>query len=224
MNKLFTKIATAFVGMAMAIGVGVAVDYRTAEAARAETGSLTITRSCFPSGSLAYNATDEWSATASTGETVSGQGDLYSTANQTTMQTKNSGVSTHYHNTSAMPGAITNIALSVASGTDRTYTVYATTGSAITSTSGLTSVGTVTGASALDLNSSSGYKYFWLNCGGGASFLNSITITYEVSSGQENPDPEQLTAPTISISGTAVSWGSVSNASGYAYSIKHRKS
>ena len=160
----------------------------------AEDGTLVITRSCFPSGSLAYNVTDAWSATASTSETVSGQGDLYSTATQTTMQTKNSGVSTHYHNTTALPGALKSIEVSVASGTDRTYTVYASASAAITSTTGLTSIGTVNGSTSLTgIDTSKGYKYFWMQCGGGASFLSSITITYEVSG--DDPTPAVTSDP-----------------------------
>ena len=156
-------------------------------------GTLVITRSCFPAGALAYNTTDNWSATASTGETVSGQGDLYSTANQTTLQTKNTGVSTHYHNTSALPGALKGISVDVASGTDRTYTVYAST-NPITSIGSLTSIGSVNGGSALTgIDTSKGYKYFWMNCGGGASMLNNITITYVA------PEESECTKePTVS--------------------------
>ena len=153
-----------------------------------ETGTLVITRASFPSGSLTYNTTDNWSATASTGETVSGQGDLYSTANQTTMQTKNSSVSTHYHNTTAMPGAISKISVEVASGTDRSYTVYAST-TAITSTTGLTSLGSLKGATPIEIDPTKDYKYFWLQCTGGASYLNNITITYNIeSSGGGEPE------------------------------------
>ena len=152
------------------------------------TGTLVITRASFPSGSLAYNTTDNWSATASTGETVSGQGDLYSTSNQTTMQTKNSSVSTHYHNTTAMPGAISKISVEVASGTDRSYTVYAST-TAITSTTGLTSLGSLTGATPIEIDPTKDYKYFWLQCTGGASYLNNITITYNIESfGGDEPE------------------------------------
>ena len=152
------------------------------------TGTLVITRASFPSGSLAYNTTDNWSATASTGETVSGQGDLYSTSNQTTMQTKNSSVSTHYHNTTAMPGAISKISVEVASGTDRSYTVYAST-TAITSTTGLTSLGSLKGATPIEIDPTKDYKYFWLQCTGGASYLNNITIMYNIeSSGGDEPE------------------------------------
>lgn len=147
-------------------------------------GTLVITRTSFPSGALAYNTTDNWSAIASTGETVSGQGDLYSTASQTTMQTKNTSVSTHYHNTTAMPGSIKKISMEMASGTNRSYTVYAST-SQISSTTGLTSIGTVKSGTPIEIDPTKGYKYFWLQCTGGASFLNHITLTYQTSGSTE---------------------------------------
>ena len=138
---------------------------------------LEITRSSFPEGALAYNVTDVWSATATTGDTVAGEGDLYSTANQTTMQTKNSGVSTHYHNTDPVPGFISKITLDYASGTDRTYNVFLSK-TPITSTSGLTQVGTVTGATDFVGDPEDEYCYFWLTCTGGASYLNKISIFF----------------------------------------------
>ena len=145
-------------------------------------GTITITRSSFPSGSLAYNVTDTWTATATTGETISGQGDLYSTANQTTMQSKNSGVSTMYHNTVSTPGPITKITLTCASGITRTYTAYMSKSSIITSTSGGTSKGTIAPSSgnsaSLTLDAEDGWHYFWLNLAGGASYLDSIVIEY----------------------------------------------
>lgn len=147
-------------------------------------GTLTITRSCFPSGELAYNATDDWTATASTGETILGQGDLYSTQNQTTMQTKNTGVSTHYHNLTAIPGAITKIEVDLASGTDRVYNVYASATAAITSTAGLSPIGRLTEGCAVDISTAYNYRYFALQCTGGASTLNNIVITYETVPGK----------------------------------------
>lgn len=148
-------------------------------------GTITITRSSFPSGSLAYNETDIWTVTATTGETITGEGDLYSSANQTTMQSKNSGVSTMYHNTVATPGPITKITLSCASGTTRTYTAYLNTSSVITSTSGGTSKGTIAPAAgksaSLTLSASDNWHYFWLNLAGGASYLDSIVIEYLVT-------------------------------------------
>lgn len=200
MNKLFTKIVGGALGLTMAIGVGVAVaSNREAVPVHAAdaTGTLTITRSCFPSGSLAYNVTDDWSATCSPSSdgSVSGQGDLYSTAVQTTMQTKDTNVSTHYHNTTAMPGYITGITLSLASGNDRTYTVRASKSSAITSTSGGTQLGTMTAGSKFttNLTKTNDYRYFWLTCTGGASFLNNIVIDYSV--------PVTKTLESISIAG-----------------------
>lgn len=165
-------------------------------------GTLVITRTSFPSGALAYNTTDNWSAIASTGETVSGQGDLYSTASQTTMQTKNTSVSTHYHNTTAMPGSIKKISMEMASGTNRSYTVYAST-SQISSTTGLTSIGTVKSGTPIEIDPAKGYKYFWLQCTGGASYLNNITLVYETSgSGSGEPEPVIVkTLKSIAVSG-----------------------
>ena len=190
MKKLLKIITGVTLSLAMAIGVGIGVANNNKKAEQLEAdsnGTLTITRSCFPSGALAYGTTDNWTATASPSSdgTVSGQADLYATANQTTMQTKNSSVSTHYHNTTAMPGYITGITVDVASGTDRTYTVYASSSAAISSTSGLQSIGTVNGNSALSVTNAStnNYRYFYMQCGGGASYLNSIVISYTISSG-----------------------------------------
>ena len=207
MNKLFNKIATITLGLAMAIGVGVAAGGKGSGArnVKADTsGTLTLTRSCFPSGSLAYNTTDAWSATCSPSSdgSVSGQGDLYSTNNQTTMQTKASGVSTHYHNTTAMPGYITGIKLNLASGTDRVYTVRASKSTAITSTTGGTQLGTTDSTSQFTtgFTQANDYHYFWLTCTGGASFLNSIVISYTIPSATKtlssisvNTHPDKVT-------------------------------
>ncbi|MDL2257394.1 fibronectin type III domain-containing protein, partial [Bacteroidales bacterium OttesenSCG-928-I14] len=146
--------------------------------------TLRITRSNFPSGALGYNVTDIWEATTSGGEVIEGEGDLYSLANQTTMQTKNSGVSTMYHNTTAIPGSITKITLACASGSTRTYTAYMNANTAITSTSGGTSKGTIAPSSGntanLELDAADGWRYFWLNLAGGASFLDYIEIEYQI--------------------------------------------
>lgn len=142
-------------------------------------GTLTITRSNFASGSLAYNATDNWSAVATTGETVTGQGDLYSSASQTTMQSSSANYSTMYHNTSAIPGSITGITLTHASGTARTYGVYLNKTNALASKSDGTSVGNVIpGSGQLSIAASNDYRYFWLELSGGASTINSIVIDY----------------------------------------------
>lgn len=147
------------------------------------TGTLTITRSSFPAGSLSYNVTDVWSATTTLGDIITGEGDIYSGASQQTLQTKNSGVSTMYHNTVPMPGPITKITLTCASGTTRTYTVYMNKTTAITSVDNGTRIGTIAPTSgnsaSLTLNATDDYRYFWLNLAGGASYLSSIVVTYE---------------------------------------------
>lgn len=146
-------------------------------------GSFTIIRSCFPSGQLAYNETDAWSTTATTGETITGEGDLYSTKAQTTLQTKNTGVTTMYHNTIATPGPITKITLTGAEGTTtRNYTVYVNSSTTITSTTDQTSKGVISAAAntstSLRLSPTDNWHYFWLNLAVGASTLTSIDIQY----------------------------------------------
>ena len=173
--RKFTFIKSLFLAVALIASYSV----------KAETATLTITRSSFPSGSLVYNVTDMWSATTSKGDVIAGEGDLYSTASQTTLQSKNTGVSTMYHNTTQIPGPITKIILTGASGTStRTYTVYTSTNSTITSTAGGTSKGTIApaaGSSAsLSLDASENWRYFWLDLAGGGSTLTSIVIEYEV--------------------------------------------
>lgn len=146
-----------------------------------EEGTLTLTRSCFTSGVLDYSTDDSWSATASTDESISGKADIFSTAAQTTLQTK-SGL-TPYYNTTRLPGVITKIQVDMASGTDRTYLVYASATAAITSTEGLSPIGRLTEACAVDISTAYNYRYFALQCTSGASTLNNIVITYETTPG-----------------------------------------
>jgi hypothetical protein len=164
----------------------------------AETATLTINRSSFPSGSLTYNVTDNWSSNTSKGDLISGEGDIYSSSNQTTLQSKNTGVSTMYHNTVSIPGSITNIILDCASGTTRTYTVYVNKTTPITSTTGGTSKGTIAPVAAasanLTLDKSEDWRYFWLDLAGGASYLNSITIEYEVAASSTAAVTPSITA------------------------------
>jgi hypothetical protein len=163
----------------------------------ADSGKLTITRENFPAGALAYNATDIFTSTATGGEVISGEGDLYSTATQTTLQTRNTNVSTMYHNTVAMPGPITKITLKCATGTVRTYTAYMNENAAITAAAEGTAKGTIAPAvgetASLELNAADNWKYFWLDLAGGASTLDFIEIEYETVGGTE-PDTRVVIA------------------------------
>lgn len=153
------------------------------------TGSITIKRTAFASGTLAYGTDDLWTVTSTTGETIAGNFDLFSDASQTTMQTRTTTpIGSYPYNTIALPGAITGITLTGGgTGTARTWTPYLST-TALTK-SNYTS-GTSQGAKTATSNSASttwtvdaasGFKYFYLNMTGGAAYLNSIVITYEIA-------------------------------------------
>ena len=68
MNKLFTKIATLSVGLAMAIGVGVAIGGREARVANAASTTYTFTSKSWA------DSTNSWSSDNDGGQLTSGQG------------------------------------------------------------------------------------------------------------------------------------------------------
>ena len=171
----------------------------------AETGKLTITRSNFPSGSLAYGTDDLWTVTTSDG-TITGYFDIYSTAGQTTMQTRtNSPIGSYPYNVDAIPGAITKITLTEGgTGTARAWTPYLSSlpltksnfSTAGTSqgaqTAASTSASTVWNVSATD-----NYTYFYLNMTGGAAYLNSIEIEYEIGGAVCTPSTLSFSIETL---------------------------
>lgn len=160
------------------------------------TGTITITRASFPSGALTYGTDDVWTVTASTGETIAGSFDLFSNIGQTTMQTRTSSpIGSYPHNTIALPGNITSIVLTGGgTGTARAWTPYLST-SALTKSNYTDGVnqGTQTASSnsastTWNISAASGYKYFYLNMTGGAAYLNSIVITYEITPACQTSD------------------------------------
>lgn len=167
-----------------------------------QTETLTITRSNFTSGALVYGTDDLWTATTSGGDVITGYFDLYSAAGQTTMQTRtNTPIGSYPYNVVAVPGNITKITLvGGGTGTARAWTPYLSTTPLTKSnyTSG-TNQGTKTAtsnsaATVWDIESSSNFTYFYLNMTGGAAYLNSITITYEVP----------IVGPTLSVNPTTI--------------------
>lgn len=166
----------------------------------AQTETLTITRSNFPTGSLVYGTDDLWIATTSSGEEIQGYFDLFSSATQTTMQTRiNTPIGSHPYNTIAIPGNITKITLTGGgTGSARTWTPYL-------SSNPLTKENYTTGdiqqsqtaadnsASTIwEIDSEDNYTYFYLNMTGGAAYLNTIIIEYEAE--EETPEPVEPTA------------------------------
>lgn len=152
------------------------------------TGSITITRTAFASGALAYGADDLWTVTSTTGQAVEGNFDIFSNVGQTTMQTRiNAPIGSYPYNTIALPGAITGITLTGGgTGTARAWTPYLST-TALTKSnyeSGISQgAKTATSNSASTTwvaDAASGFKYFYLNMTDGVAYLNSIIITYKI--------------------------------------------
>jgi hypothetical protein len=157
---------------------------------QAATGTMTITRGSFASGTLAYGVDDLWTATTSQNNTITGYFDIYSTAGQATMQTRTTTpIGSYPYNTVAMPGPITKITLTGgATGTARAWTPYLATTSLTKSnyTSGA-SQGTKTAvdnsaSTSWDVSSANNFRFFYLNMTGGAAYLSSIVIEYEIES------------------------------------------
>lgn len=152
-----------------------------------QTETLTITRSDFPSGALAYDTDDLWTATTSGGDVVTGYFDLFSNVGQTTMQTRTSSpIGSYPYNVVAIPGNITKITLTGGgTGTARAWTPYLST-TPLTKSNYTTgdNQGTQTAANnsastVWEIDANEGFVYFYLNMTGGAAYLNSIVIEFE---------------------------------------------
>lgn len=166
--------------------------------------TLTITRNSFSSsGGYAWY---DWTQTASNSASVSGKGELYTTATTSMQFNKSNGdkVAALYNST-AIPGSITKIEAKTASGTNRAWNAYVTStacsasGSTLTFGSNKTTVGSnvTIGTSSTSLGTSSaGYSYFCLQENvTGASYLAEIKITFipkEISSIEVKTAPNKL--------------------------------
>lgn len=146
-------------------------------------GTLTIARSNFPSGT--NYTTSTWTATASTGETITGTSRLFLT---TTSSIQIGGAETpHPYNSTAIPGAITKIEIKMpGTGSLRAWTPRVSSNAVITSATSGTALSSQTftsntGTLIWNLNASDNYKYFYLQAGGNTN-IASITITYETPS------------------------------------------
>ena len=192
MKKIIKKLFTPFAVFAMALGIGVSLSApKEVLKTSAATHTVTITRSNFPSGALAYGTDDKWTATGTDGTALEGYFDLYATANQDNMQTRTkTPIGNYFHNTVAFPGPITKIELTGASeGASRQWTPFLSV-STIMTKSNYASDGASQGALGVgpneykywDVASGDGFHFIYLNMTGGAAYLSEIKITYEVSS------------------------------------------
>lgn len=192
MKKIIKKLFTPFAVFAMALGIGVSLSApKEVLKTSAATHTVTITRSNFPSGTLAYGTDDKWTATGTDGTALEGYFDLYATANQDNMQTRTkTPIGNYFHNTVAFPGPITKIELTGANtGSSRQWTPFLSV-STIMTKSNYASDGVSQGALGVgpneykywDVASDDGFHFIYLNMTGGAAYLSEIKITYEVSS------------------------------------------
>ncbi len=90
------------------------------ECGEAQPTKLTIARNEF--GTASEYAWHSWTATATTGETISGSGFIYGTTT-TSIQVNGSKAGDYIYNTTALPGKIVSITLTKASGSDRSFDI-----------------------------------------------------------------------------------------------------
>ncbi|MCR5657729.1 MAG: T9SS type A sorting domain-containing protein [Bacteroidales bacterium] len=192
---------TTYYFKAMSVGDGtnyISSDYGTAVSATpANIVTITITQDDIANFTNSYNWYD-WTKGG-----ISGRVFAY----------KNSGIQfnsdkTAYwiYNSSAIPGNITSVRMTKASGTDRTWTLKAGT-SAITETSGGTLIGDeqTVGTSGATWNVSGSYNYFLLFVSGGSTVIGSIEISYTPS-----------TDPSISAEDLSIDYDEISGSIEYS--------
>ena len=152
-----------------------------------QTQTLVITRESFAtSGGYAWY---DWSQNTSSSDSVSGKAEIYATET-TSMQfnkSKGNGVAAIF-NTTAIPGSITKIEATTASGTNRTWNAYTTStacsasGSTLTFGNNKTTVGsnvTISTSSTSIGTSTSGHSYFCIQENvSSASYIAEFKITY----------------------------------------------
>lgn len=180
------------------------------------TETLVITRNSFStSGGYAWYT---WSQSTSDSTSISGKAELYTTTTTSMQFNKNKGNKVAaLFNTTALPGSITKIEATTASGTNRTWNAYTTStacsasGSTLTFGSNKTTVGsgvTITTSSTSLGTSSAGHSFFCLQENvAQASYLSEIRITYESTAGGSST-PTYPTSISLSAASNSISIGS----------------
>lgn len=196
-----TSVATvSALGVVTAVATGTATITATSQLDSSKSGSctvtveaapasqtLTITRSSFSSsGGYAWY---DWSQPTSENVSVSGNAELYTTTTTSMQFNKSKGDKVAaLFNTTAIPGSITKIEATTASGTNRSWNAYVTStacsssGSTLTFGSNKTTVGTVSPAVGTSTSfgaSNAGYSYFCIQENdSSASYISEFKITY----------------------------------------------
>ncbi|MGM9644227.1 MAG: hypothetical protein ACI3X1_03995 [Eubacteriales bacterium] len=148
--------------------------------------TLTINRDSF--GSASGYAWHGWTATSTTGELIKGYGFIYGTTTSS-IQMNSTKDGYHIYNTDALPGKIVSIKLTADKATFRDFYVLTSDTAFDQSTPDTTDATkknvTTTGATWEFTTSG---RYFAIVVTGGAAYLSSIEITYEVCS-HANKEP-----------------------------------
>ncbi|MFA5660203.1 MAG: hypothetical protein WC968_02275 [Bacilli bacterium] len=178
MNKIIKRLFTPFAVFAMAIGIGVSVNaQKDVVGARAAPTTVTVVRSDFSGGSGYANGT--WSKGG-----ISGEGVIYFDAGTYIQVSTNNGRQPYPHNTTATPGPITNISVTMpGSGTVRSLTPRVSSTAAVTLHTGGTALTAQTFTSntqtlSWTISSTDDVRYFHLVPGGNTNWA-SFSFTYE---------------------------------------------
>lgn len=145
-------------------------------------GTVTVTAASCAAGAKGDTyAEKSWTTTSTDGDDYSGIFKIYGNSSSASMQFNN-GQTPCFYNSTEFPEPITNITMTYASGTTRTWTPRVSSSTMQNSSSA--SNGTnltgkdVSSTTTWDLDPSDDYRWVYLGVGGGASFISSIEITY----------------------------------------------
>lgn len=214
MNKLFTKIAGLSIGLAMAIGVGIAVGSKDIAKAEAATGTYTIGWGA--SGTDATFTSTSGTVTFAAGHTASFTTEKNSSGNAPAYNANNKQLRLYYASNGS-GGSVTftcsNVTITgftLTSATSPTLKYSVNGGTAET----LTADNKTYTASGLSATSSLMFQNG--NTTNTQLQISTIAFTYSYSS-----DPVKLTTPSPSYNDTTkqVSWADVSNASSYQVKV-----
>jgi hypothetical protein len=178
MKKIIKKLFTPFAVFAMALGIAVSVNaQKDVVGARAAPTTVTVSRSDFSGGSGYAKGT--WSKGG-----ISGEGVIYFTSTSYIQVSTTTGRQPYPHNTTATPGPITNISVTMpGSGTLRSLTPRVSSTAAVTSHTGGTALTAQTFTSntqtlSWTISSADNIRYFQLVPGGNTNWA-SFSFTYE---------------------------------------------
>jgi hypothetical protein len=178
MNKIIKRLFTPLAVFAMAIGIGVSVNaQKDVVGARAAPTTVTVVRSDFSGGSGYANGT--WSKGG-----INGEGVIYFTTTTNIQVSTSGGRQPYPHNTTATPGPITNISVTMpGTGSLRDLTPRVSSTAAVTSHTDGTALTVQTFTSNTQtlnwtIPSADNIRYFQLVPGGNTNWA-SFSFTYE---------------------------------------------